>query len=296
MKIVQLIGWPATVIIILGIIFGLLGGLFGGLTILRQARDLAALRQTIADERKEAATKTKAITQEDMERLLRDRDAVIERQFSAFSEVLKVIASSNRPGGPIIVERTVTASPGTAGVPGAAGKDGSAGRDGKDGVSGRDGAPGAAPSPTTPPSGPLISPSDAPKAREAAIERVLLDFVPGSLMNCETVGLEPNTVELLRDPTGRLASTARCVWRVRDQVKLTPPVPVAGPTFPRWEGRLLGGYDSTLRAIIGARLTHNLDRTWGLELEGGRHNLPPSSPGGSSGGWWWRAVGTWRAF
>lgn len=295
MKIINLLGWPATIAVVVLVILGLLGGLFGGLTILRQARELADLRSDMDKERKEAATKTKAITQEDMERLIRDNNAVIERQFASFSEVLKVIAASNRPGGPIIVERTVTAAAGAAGAPGApgaAGKDG-LGRDGKDGSSGRDGTAGT---PGATPTGPIIPPTAAAAAREAAIERVLIDFVPGSLLNCDTVGLEANQVELLRDPTGRLGSTARCVFRIRDQVKLTPPAPVTGPTFARWEGRLLGGYDSTLRAIAGARLTHNLDRTWAIELEGGRHNLPPATPGGSSGGWWWRTVGTWRAF
>jgi hypothetical protein len=53
-----------------------------------------------------------------------------------------------------------------------------------------------------------------------ATERIVAHFVPGSLLNCDTVGLEPNAVELLRGPTGRLLSTAPCVWRVQDQVRL----------------------------------------------------------------------------
>lgn len=295
-KIIDLIGTPAAIVLVLVLVAGLLGGLFGGLTILRQARELADLRHTMEAERKEAATKTKAITQEDMEKLLRDRDAVIERQFATFGEILKVIGNrSSAPGAPIIIERTVTAAAGAAGAPGAPGTPGVAvaGRDGRDGNSPPP-VPGA-PAPALP-SGPIIPQADAPTAREAAIERVVLDFVPGSLLNCETVGLEANQVELLRDPTGRLASTARCIWRVRDQVKLTPPAPVAGPTFARWEGRGLAGWDSTLHGIAGLRLTHNLDRTWGIELEGGRHNLPPIRPGDPSGGWWWRTVATWRAF
>lgn len=294
-KIIDLIGWPALIVVIVVVIGGLLGGLFGGLVILRQARELADLRRTMEAERKEAATKTKTITQDDMEKLLRERDAVIERQFATFGEVLKVIASSNRPGGPIVIERTTTVPPGAPGAPGAPGKDG-LGRDGKDGTSGRDGTPGSTAPGAPIPTGPMIPPADAPAAREAAIERIIASFVPGSLLNCDTVGLEPNDVEFLRSPDGRLLSTAKCVWRIRDQIKLTPPAPVTGPTVARWEGRILGGYDSTLHGIVGARLTRNLDRTWGIELEGGRHNLPSVTPGGPSGGWWWRAVGTWRAF
>jgi len=286
-KIIDAVGGPvAASIIALLILFLLGGGLFGGLIVLRQARDLAGLRETIVKEREEAATRTKAITQEDLARLLADNNLVIQRQFAAFSEALRVIQSTRQPGGPIIIERDVRAPTLPPGV-GPRGPAGPPGTPGTPGV-GTPGAPGAHGTPGQP-VGPLIPAGEAPAAREAATERVLLDFVPGSLLNCETVGLEAHQVELLRDPTGRLASTARCVWRVRDQVKLTPAVPLQGLTFPRWEGRLLAGYESGLQWIAGARLTRNLDRTWGVEVEGGRSFTPPGS-------WWWRVVGTWRAF
>lgn len=229
-----------------------------------------------------------AITAEDLSRLLAARDEVITRRFETMTETVRILA--NRPGGVTVIERTTQATPplvpGAPGAPGRDGKDARDGKDGKDGQSGTPGQPGAGPAI---PRGPLITPADAPKAREAAVERMLVDFVPGSLLGCDTVGLEPNQVEILRSPAGTVASTAACVWRIRDQIRLEPPKPLVIPLV-KWEGRLLGGWDSTLHGIAGARLTRNLDRTWGIELEGGRHNLPPG------GGWWWRTVGTWRAF
>ena len=285
-SIIKAVGGPIAAAVIGLLIVALLGGaVFGGLVVLRQARELSDLRRTIENERQEAATRAKVITQEDMERLIRDNNAVIERRFDAFTESLRVIATTaNRPGapGPIVIERTVTVPPGTAGAPG---KDGTPGAPGTPGTPGQPGQPGA----VAPRTGPLIPEGDAPRARAEATERILADFVPGSLLACDTVGLEPNQVEFLRDPTGRLASTARCVWRIRDQVRVTPQAPVTGPTFPRWEGRLLAGYDSSLQWIAGARVTRNLDRTWAVEFEGGRSFAPPGS-------WYWRIVGTWRAF
>lgn len=280
-KIIDAIGGPvAAGIIALLILFLLGGGLFGGLVVLRQARDLADFRKTIEEKNKELERRIPAVSAEDLAQL-RATNAAIVRQLETMTERISIIGT--RPGGVTVIERTSEARP----IPGPAGSPGAPGAPGKDGVGvpGAPGTPGASPQLT----GPLIPPSAAPAARERATERILADFVPGTLLNCQTVGLEPNRVEFLRAPDGNLASTAPCVYRVTDQVRLVTPPPVPGLTFPRWEGRLLAGYDSSLQWITGARLTRNLDRTWGVEVEGGRSFTP-------AGSWWWRVVGTWRAF
>lgn len=295
-KLIDLLGGPvATAIIGALLVLILGGGLFGGLRLLRQERDLADFRLKIEAQNKELERRIPAISPEDLARL-RANDEAIVRTLETMKESIRIVAT--RPGGVTVIERVSEAKP----VPPIPGPPGVPGAPGKDGV-GAPGAPGAPGTPAPQLTGPLIPPSAAPAARERATERILADFVPGSLLNCQTVGLEPNRVEFLRAPDGNLASTAPCVYRVTDQVKLITPPPVQGLTFARWEGRLLGGYETTLQWIVGGRLTYNLDRTWAIEVEGGRSSVPPACPVGTppgscpaGGSWWWRSVGTWRAF
>lgn len=106
--------------------------------------------------------------------------------------------------------------------------------------------------------GPIIPEADAAKARAAANEQILVHFVPGSLLNCDTVGLDPGTVELLRDPKGAMGSTAPCVWRVTDRVRLeTPPAVAPRPSLFALRPYLAGGYlDGGLEGGLGADLLH----------------------------------------
>jgi hypothetical protein len=208
------------------------------------AAQIAALTKTIGAQGKEIETRVRAITQEDLERL-RTRDEVITRQIDTMIETVKILGTtvSSRPGGggTTIIEREVRAAPAPNPQPGAPGAPGKDGRDGSAGTAGSPGAPGSPATPSAPPSGPLIPPAAADAARAVATERILADFAPGSLLNCDAVGLTPNTVEFLRSPDGRLASTAPCVWRVRDQIRLerpATPAPIAA-SFDRWALRAL---------------------------------------------------------
>ncbi|MDR7497926.1 MAG: hypothetical protein QN174_13330 [Armatimonadota bacterium] len=189
---------------------------------------LARQRTEIAELRQEIGRRVPVVTPQDLDALRSTVSGELTRAVGDLRETVRLLAA--RPGETRIdrvIERTgppgPPGPPGTPGRPGEPGDPGSPGGAGPPGPPGRPGTPGP---PDATPTGPLIPEAQAPQAREWATERILAHFVPGSLLNCDAVGLEPNTVEFLRDPAGRLASTAPCVWRVTDQVRLQEPPPV----------------------------------------------------------------------
>lgn len=159
------------------------------LTIARQGRQIGELRADLS-------RAVPAISREDAEALLRGVASVKRDLEGAREEIRKL---EGRPG--FVREIVRTGPPGQPGRPG---------------LPGRAGTPGT----------PLILPERAERERERATERILAFFDEGSLIGCQGPGLPPLTVELLRDPTGRLLSTAPCVWRINDEVfrdQILPP-------------------------------------------------------------------------
>lgn len=171
-------------------------GLLGSqqLTIARQGRQIGDLRADLS-----RAVPT--ISKEDAAALLAGV-ASVKRDLEGAREEIRRL--EGRPGTERIIERR-----GPAGSPGTPGPSGPAG------------TPGT----------PLVTPERAPGERERATERILAFFDEGSLVGCQGPGIPPLTVELLRDPTGRLLSTAPCVWKLNDQVFRDPlPPPAARPS------------------------------------------------------------------
>lgn len=190
-------------------ILGFIGNL--QLTIARQGRQIGDLRADLS-----RAVPT--ISKEDAA-ALRAGVASVKRDLEGAREEIRRL--EGRPGTERIIERRGPAgSPGTPGAPG---------------------PPGPAGTPGTP----LVLPERAPAERERATERILAFFDEGSLVGCQGPGIPPLTVELLRDPTGRLLSTAPCVWKINDQVFRDPilPPPIARPS--PWKGiaayQVMGG-------------------------------------------------------
>lgn len=203
-----------------------------------QNRQIAALHR-------ELGTMVKVIEQRDLERLKERGELVTE--LNGLRETLRLLAS--RPG-ETRIERIIERQTGPIGPPGSPGIPGRPGETvrgpvGSPGVPGNPGAPGQPGQPGTP----LIPPGDAPAARTAAIERINVYFDPGTLL-CATP--EKDVVELLRDPQGRLSSTAPCVWKVSDQVTLRTPPTTAALTLPYHLG-LIARAGTNGQAFTGLR-------------------------------------------
>lgn len=130
---------------------------------------------------------------------------------------------------------------------------------------GSPGSPGAPGTPGTP----LIPPAEQPAARAAAIEAVKVHFDPGTLI-CATP--EKDVVELLRDPAGKLSSTAPCVWKVADQVTLRTPGSISAEQLPYNLGLFIRT-GTTGISFVGLRYTNRGPFNTIYELEVG-HAFP----------------------
>jgi hypothetical protein len=274
--------------IVLGVVL-LVGTSAAGAYVYSTNRALEAKDRQLAELGKKLEATVQVIDQRDLQRIkeltvLQGQNAALVSEVAGVRDTLRILASV-RPGETRverITERISTGVPGPAGSAGAPGS-GAPGRDGREGTAGAPGAPGSTP-PTGPPVGPIIPPADAPAAREKALEQIIVDFVPGSLLNCDTVGLEPNQVELLRDPTGRLASTARCVYRVTDRIRLQAPPPVATVPLSRWARRVYLGYGTADGSIVGARAAYKLWRGFDVEGQGECRDRAPGALPRPAGG------------
>jgi hypothetical protein len=198
--------WKATLVVLL---FLTLGGYV-------YARDRAQQRRLdeqarhIAELTDQLRTRPPTIAQDDLARLMAqfraEGQAELRRQAETFRELLRLVA--DRGSGPPIIIREV-GPPGPPGPPGTSGSPGAPGQPGQ-------------PGPATP-SLPLIPEAQVPKIRADATERIVVGFYPGHLVNCPTPGLsDPDAIELLRDPEGRLLSGSRCVRSIRDEIPLQP--------------------------------------------------------------------------
>lgn len=177
----------------------------------RTIREQGAKIDTLLDQMR---TRPQTIAPADLERLLalerQGMMAEIRRQSEFFAESLRLVAG--RGGQPIII-REVGPPSGPAGPPGAPGSPGAPGQPG----------PPSPPHPDTP----LVPAAKLPAVREGATERIVTTFWPGHLVGCVTPGFdEPDALEILRDPDGRLLSGANCVKSIRDEIRLQPARPV----------------------------------------------------------------------
>lgn len=185
-----------------------------GFLILAVVGYVGAQQRRITALERQLATRVPVITEADLERLKRTNEDLV-RELGSVRETIRLLAA--RPG-ETRIERIIerTGPPGRAGTPGPGGLPGRAGEVGRPGSPGAPGSEG----PRGVPGTPLIPVPEQPKAREQAIERIVVHFDSGTLVGCPTLGLPSDVVELLRDPLGRLSSTAPCVWRISDQVSL----------------------------------------------------------------------------
>jgi len=285
LKVLAALGLTKGLAITLAVVLAV-AGTAAGAYVVSTNRAIEARDRQIADLGKKLEATVQVIDQRDLQRLkeltiLQGQNAALVSEVAGVRDTMRVLASV-RPGETRVERITERISSGVPGPPGTSGTAvaGAAGRDGRDGTAGTPGAAGSTPG-TGPPTGPIITPAEAPAAREKALEQIIVDFVPGSLLNCDTVGLEPNQVELLRDPTGRLASTAKCVFRVTDRIRLQAPPPIVTIAASRWLRRVYLGYGSTDGLLIGARATYKLWRGFDIEGQGEcRQNpgAPPAAP------------------
>lgn len=274
--------------LVLGVVLTV-GTAAAGAYVVSTNRALEAKDRQLAELGKKLEATVAVIDQRDLQRIrdltaLQGENAALVREVAGVRDTLRILASV-KPGETRIervTERIATGPPGPPGTPGTS----VAGRDGRDGTAGTAGAPGASGTPgAAPPSGPIITEAEAPAARERASEQIFVDFTRGSLLNCATIGLEADRVELLRDPTtGRLASTAPCVYRVTDRLRLQAPPAVATVAVARWARRVYGGWGTADGSILGARALY---RAWrGFDVEGQaecRGKVPGAIPRAATG-------------
>ena len=229
---------------------------------------IASTRAEFDKFKKENEGKIAAVTPADLQRLRNDLGTDIDRTLGGVRERVRLL--EDRPQR-TVVERTVERQTGPAG---AAGRPGESirGPAGTPGPTGRDGAPGATP---VAPGTPLIPPAEQPVARQQAIEKIYLHFDPGTLVNCQAPTLDPDVVELLRDPTGRLSSTAPCIWRIADTVTLRQ-APVSTQRLFAIRPYVGAGYVAGLwEAGIGADVLHLGAVSLGVDLRFLRPSPPP---------------------
>lgn len=174
------------------------------------------------------------VTKEDLAALNASLTGRLSRTFDTFREELSLMGR---------VLTRVVERPGTPGPVGPPGTPGQPGRDG----TGR----------------PMIAPEDADAARRAALERMLLTLDAGTLVNCDTAGLPPSTLEVLRDPTGRWLSTASCVGRIETMTRLSPPAAALASVPSRW--KILAGVSSARTFDYG--LGYEWVRVWNFSLD-----------------------------
>lgn len=193
------------------------------------------LNLEVARLRREAARRVPFVTAEDFDRAMTDLRGEFTRQVRGLRETI-----GRLPGGGVF--RRVEVPPSAERSGGGSPSSGGPGP--------RTGGPASPPEPPAgpaPPAGPLIPESEAPAARRFASERIVVHFRPGTLLGCSVSGVPDGAVEFLRDRTGRLLSTAPCVWKVEDEFYPEPQV-TAAPDASRW--KIAAGW-SKLGADVG---------------------------------------------
>ena len=204
-----------------------------GLQILGLKAENAGLRKEVGELEERLGRTVDVVTKAELDAALKVVGQEIATQVEGLHETIKAV-----PRGKDIIFIRDTSRPGLPGKPG---------------VPGPPGKPGT----------PLIPPTDQPKAREEAIERILAWFDLGTLVNCDTAGIPPSTVEFLRQPGGRILSTAPCVFRINDELRLRevpPPTPVRSP----WKG--LAAYH-VAGGGWGLGVGYTLASLWKLDLD-----------------------------
>ena len=201
-----------------------------------QQLQTAAARRENADLRRELSNTVKVVEEKDKQQAL--ALGRIERMFETFRETLEAVRT---PTGPVIV-RVTEGRPGPAGTPGRPGLPG---------------APGAV--------APMIPPEAAATARAAAVQRIVVGIRAGHLRDCPTPGLsDPDSVELLRDPSGRLLSPTSCVARIREETRLREEPKAERPEPSRWKTAL--GY-GTRTGTVGGGLAYEWVRLGPFSLD-----------------------------
>lgn len=190
------------------------------------------------------------VTKDDLAALRASVTGTINRDLGNFREELGLMGTILRR----VVERPAGPA-GPAGPPGTPGQPGAPGTSGTPGTPGQPGRDGTG--------RPMISPEEADAARLAALERMLLTLDQGTLVNCDTAGLPPSTLEVLRDPTGRWLSTASCVGRIETTTRLPPPAAKLDLGPSRW--KILAGVSSTRAFDYG--LGYEWVRVWNFSLD-----------------------------